>query len=103
MVLTAIASFLFCVYNGPIAAAIDEMGPRSYATALQASFLLATALLGNAPAPLIIGRLSDLARGHVAAPLSLALVGSMAAFILSGLAFLTTARMQRQTRSNDSQ
>lgn len=67
MVLTAIASFLFCVYNGPIAAAIDEMGPRSYATALQASFLLATALLGNAPAPLIIGRLSDLARGHVAA------------------------------------
>ena len=96
LVLTAVASFLFCVYNGPIAAAIDEMGPRSYATTLQASFLLATALVGNAPAPLIIGRVSDLVRGHVAAPLSVALVGSMAAFALSGLAFLVTARMQRR-------
>jgi hypothetical protein len=93
--LTAVASFFFCVYNGPIAAAIDEMGPRSHATTLQAYFLLATALVGNA-APLIIGRVSDLAQGHVAAPLATALVGSMAAFTLSGLAFLATARMQRR-------
>jgi hypothetical protein len=94
--LTAVASFFFCVYNGPIAAAIDEMGPRSHATTLQAYFLLATALVGNAPAPLIIGRVSDLAQGHVAAPLATALVVSMAAFTLSGLAFLATARMQRR-------
>lgn len=94
--LTAVASFFFCVYSGPIAAAIDEMGPRSHATTLQAYFLLSTALLGNAPAPLIIGRVSDLARGHVAAPLAMALVGAMAAFTLSGLAFLATASLQRR-------
>jgi MFS family permease len=97
LILTAVASFLFCVYYGPIAAAIDEMGPRGHATTLQAYFLLSTALLGNAPAPLIIGRVSDLARGHVASPLAIALVGSMVAFTLSGLTFLLTARMQRRS------
>jgi hypothetical protein len=95
--LTAVASFFFCVYYGPIAAAIDEMGPRTHATTLQAYFLLSTALLGNAPAPLIIGRVSDLARGHVASPLAIALLGAMAAFTLSGLTFLVTARMQRRS------
>jgi hypothetical protein len=40
MALTAVAAFLFSVYNGPIAAAVDEMGPRAYATTLQANFLL---------------------------------------------------------------
>jgi hypothetical protein len=72
------------------------MGPRAYATTLQATFLLVATLVGNAPAPLVIGRVSDAARGHVGAPLAMALVAAMVAFAASGAAFVATARMQRR-------
>jgi MFS family permease len=94
--LTAIAAFLFSVYNGPIAAAVDEMGPRAYATTLQANFLLVVTLCGNSPAALVTGRASDLLRGHVAAPLATALVGAMAAFLVSGVLFVVVSRLQRR-------
>jgi MFS family permease len=94
--LTAVAAFLFSVYNGPIAAAVDEMGPRAYATTLQANFLLVVTLGGNAPAALAVGRASDLLRGHVAAPLATALVGAMLAFLVSGVLFVATASLQRR-------
>jgi MFS family permease len=94
LTLTAVAAFLFSVYNGPIAAAVDEMGPRAYATTLQANFLLLVTLLGNTPASLVTGRLSDLFHGAVAAPLASALVIAMLAFLVSGLLFCVTARLQ---------
>jgi MFS transporter, Spinster family, sphingosine-1-phosphate transporter len=94
--LTAVAAFLFSVYNGPIAAAVDEMGPRAYATTLQANFLLVVTLCGNAPAALVTGRASDLLRGHVTAPLATALVSAMLAFFVSGVLFVVTARLQRR-------
>ena len=94
--LTAVAAFLFSVYNGPIAAAVDEMGPRAYATTLQANFLLVVTLCGNAPASLVVGRASDLLQGHVAAPLATALVGAMLAFLVSGALFIATASLQRR-------
>ena len=96
LALTAVAAFLFSVYNGPIAAAVDEMGPRAYATTLQANFLLVVTLCGNAPAALVTGRASDLLRGHVAAPLATALVGAMLAFLASGILFVVVARLQRR-------
>ncbi len=96
LALTAVAAFLFSVYNGPIAAAVDEMGPRAYATTLQANFLLVVTLGGNAPAALAVGRASDLLRGHVAAPLATALVGAMVAFLVSGVLFVVTASLQRR-------
>jgi hypothetical protein len=96
LTLTAVAAFLFSVYNGPIAAAVDEMGPRAYATTLQANFLLVVTLCGNTPAALATGRWSDLLRGHVASPLATALVGAMVAFAASGVLFVVTARLQRQ-------
>jgi MFS family permease len=98
LLLTAVAAFLFSVYNGPIAAAVDEMGPRAYATTLQANFLLAVTLCGNAPASLVTGRASDLLRGHVAAPLATALVGAMSAFFVSGILFVVVARASRLQR-----
>jgi MFS family permease len=94
LALTAVAAFLFSVYNGPIAAAVDEMGPRAYATTLQANFLLLVTLLGNTPASLVTGRLSDLFHGAVAAPLASALVIAMLAFLASGVLFCVTARLQ---------
>ncbi|HVZ73905.1 MAG TPA: MFS transporter [Polyangia bacterium] len=97
LALTAVAAFLFSVYNGPIAAAVDEMGPRAYATTLQANFLLVATLLGNTPAPLATGTFSDAMAGHVGAPLATALIGAMFAFLLSGIAFVTTARLQRHS------
>jgi MFS family permease len=98
LALTAVAAFLFSVYNGPIAAAVDEMGPRAYATTLQANFLLLVTLLGNTPASLVTGRLSDLFRGTVAAPLASALVVAMFAFLASGALFCVTARLQSTKR-----
>jgi MFS family permease len=94
--LTAVAAFLFSVYNGPIAAAVDEMGPRAYATTLQANFLLIVTLCGNSPASLVTGRASDLLRGHVASPLATALVGAMLAFLASGVLFVIVSRLQRR-------
>jgi MFS family permease len=94
LAMTAVAAFLFSVYNGPIAAAVDEMGPRVYATTLQANFLLIVTLVGNSPASLVTGRWSDLLRGHVVSPLATALVGAMVAFALSGLLFVITTRLQ---------
>jgi hypothetical protein len=96
LALTAVAAFLFSVYNGPIAAAVDEMGPRAYATTLQANFLLIVTLCGNSPASLVTGRASDLLRGHAASPLATALVGAMAAFLVSGVLFVAVSRMQRR-------
>jgi MFS transporter, Spinster family, sphingosine-1-phosphate transporter len=93
--LTAVAAFLFSVYNGPIAAAVDEMGPRAYATTLQANFLLVVTLCGNTPAALVIGHASDVLRGHVASPLATALVAAMAAFLISGVLFVVVSRLQR--------
>jgi MFS family permease len=95
LALTAVAAFLFSIYNGPIAAAVDEMGPRALATTLQARFLLFVTLFGNAPAALITGRLSDHARGKFGSPLAVALVAAMAAFLVAGLLFVATARRQR--------
>jgi hypothetical protein len=96
LALTAVAAFLFSVYNGPIAAAVDELGPRAYATTLQARFLLVVTLCGNAPAALVTGRASDLLAGHVAAPLATALVGAMLAFLAAGVFFVATSRLQRR-------
>jgi MFS family permease len=96
LALTAVAAFLFSVYNGPIAAAVDEMGPRAYATTLQANFLLIVTLCGNAPASIVTGRAADLARGHVPAPLAVALVGAMLAFLVSGVLFVAVSRLQRR-------
>jgi MFS family permease len=96
LALTALAAFLFSVYNGPIAAAVDEMGPRAYATTLQANFLLVVTLCGNAPASLVTGRASDLLKGHVSAPLATALVGAMAAFLVAGALFVVVSRVQRR-------
>jgi MFS family permease len=97
LALTALAAFLFSVYNGPIAAAVDEMGPRAYATTLQANFLLLVTLLGNTPASLVTGRLSDLFRGQAATPLASALVAAMLAFLVAGVLFVVTARLARRT------
>jgi predicted MFS family arabinose efflux permease len=96
--LTAIAAFLFSVYNGPIAAAVDELGPRAYATTLQANFLLVVTLCGNSPASLVIGGLSDVMRvgGGAASPLATALIAAMVAFLASGALFVIGARLQRR-------
>ncbi len=95
LALTAVAAFLFSVYNGPIAAAVDDLAPRAYATTLQAHFLLVVTLCGNTPASLAIGRLSDRLQGRVGSPLALALVAAMAAFLMAGGLFVVMSRLHR--------
>ena len=59
MVLTAVAVFFLSVYNGPSAAVVDELGPPQFAATLQAVFMFGIHVLGNAPAPPVIGWLAD--------------------------------------------
>jgi predicted MFS family arabinose efflux permease len=89
MVMTAITVFLLSVYNGPSAAVVDELGPPQFAATLQAVFMFGIHVLGNAPAPPAIGWVAD--RSTVAIALQLA----VAAFGLSGVAFVIVARRQR--------
>jgi MFS transporter, Spinster family, sphingosine-1-phosphate transporter len=91
MVMTAATVFLLSVYNGPSAAVIDELGPPQFAATLQAVSMFTIHVLGNSPAPSIVGWLAD--RSSVA----LALQVAVAAFGLSGVLFLVLARRQRRS------
>ena len=59
MVLTTISVFLLSVYNGPSAAVVDELGPPQFAATLQAVFMFGIHVLGNAPAPPVVGWLAE--------------------------------------------
>jgi MFS family permease len=89
VVLTAFTVFLLSVYNGPSAAVVDELGPPQFAATLQAVFLFGIHVLGNAPAPWVVGWVAD--RSLV----SIALQVAIAAFGLSGIFFMIVARRQR--------
>ncbi len=91
MIVTAAAAFFLSVYNGPSAAVIDELGPPQYAATLQAVSMFTLHVLGNSPAPSVIGRISD----QLHAPISVALQAAIAAFGLSGVLFVLVARRQR--------
>ncbi len=89
MVLTAVTAFLLSVYNGPSAAVVDELGPPQFAATLQAVFMFGIHVLGNAPAPSVIGWIADYTS------VATALLAAIAAFGLSGVAFMIVARRQR--------
>jgi predicted MFS family arabinose efflux permease len=89
MVLTAFTVFLLSVYNGPSAAVVDELGPPQFAATLQAVFLFGIHVLGNAPAPLLIGWVAD------NSTVAMALQAAIAAFGLSGLLFVMVSRRQK--------
>jgi hypothetical protein len=89
MLLTAVAAFLLSVYNGPSAAVVDELGPPQFAATLQAVFLFGIHVLGNAPAPTVVGWLRD------RSSLPVALMSAVVAFAISGVLFCVVARRQR--------
>ncbi|HVV48392.1 MAG TPA: MFS transporter [Polyangia bacterium] len=91
LLLTAGATFLLSVYNGPSAAVIDELGPPQYGATLQAVAMFSLHVFGNSPAPSIIGRISD----QLHCPISFALQAAIVAFGLSGVLFVIVARKQR--------
>ena len=94
MIVTSAAAFLFSVYNGPSAAVVDELGPPQYAATLQAVFLFGIHVLGNAPAPMVVGWLFDRTKS-----VSLALQAAIVAFAISGVLFILVARRQRHAPS----
>lgn len=89
MVFTAIAVFFLSVYNGPSAAVVDELGPPQFAATLQAVFMFGIHVLGNAPAPTVVGWLAD------RSSIPLALQTTVIAFGLSGVLFIIVARRQK--------
>jgi hypothetical protein len=91
--LTAASSFLLSIYNGPSAAVIDELGPPEYAATLQAVAMFSLHVLGNSPAPSVIGRISD--QFHT--PIAVALQAAIVAFGLSGVLFVMVARRQKNS------
>jgi hypothetical protein len=94
--LMVISVFLLSVYNGPSGAVVDELGPPEYAATLQAVFMFGIHVLGNAPAPSVIGFLAD----HSSIPV--ALQTAVLAFGLAGVAFVIVARRQRTGPSHSS-
>jgi MFS transporter, Spinster family, sphingosine-1-phosphate transporter len=103
MVLTCVAVFLLSVYNGPSAAVVDELGPPQYAATLQAVFMFGLHVLGNAPAPSVVGWIAD-KLGPLPSTtglpqqgtISMGLQVGMLAFLLSGVLFVIVARRQRR-------
>jgi MFS transporter, Spinster family, sphingosine-1-phosphate transporter len=93
MLLTAVTTFFLSVYNGPSAAVVDELGPPQFAATLQAVFMFGIHVLGNAPAPAVIGWVAK--STSVATALQLAVL----AFALSGVLFMMVARRQRAERA----
>ncbi len=95
LLMTAAASFLLSVYNGPSAAVIDEMGPPQYGATLQAVSMFCLHVFGNSPAPSVIGGIS--VRFHTS--IATALQAGIIAFGLSGVLFVIVARRQRTSPS----
>jgi MFS transporter, Spinster family, sphingosine-1-phosphate transporter len=93
MVLTAFAVFFLSVYNGPSAAVVDELGPPQFSATLQAVFMFGIHVLGNAPAPALIGLVADRSN------LPLALQLTVIAFGLAGVLFMIVARRQKAVPS----
>jgi MFS family permease len=87
-VLTAATVFMLSVYNGPAAVVVDQLAPARYAATLQAVFLFFSHVLGNAPAPPVIGLIAEHATmGH-------SMLVTTATFLLSGALFVYTSRRQ---------
>jgi len=97
MVLSALTAFFLAVYHGPSAAVVDELGPPQFSATLQAVYLCGIHVLGNAPAPSVVGWLADVAEraGHRSS-VSLALQAAVVAFGLSGVLYVLVARRQRR-------
>lgn len=94
-ILTALTGFLLSVYNGPVAAVVDDLGPRQYAATLQAWFLLGIHLLGNTPQPIVTGWICDQLKTRIPNPVTFALLPAVAAFAACGILFSIVARRQR--------
>jgi len=89
VVLSALTAFFLAVYHGPSAAVVDELGPPQFSATLQAVYLCGIHVLGNAPAPSVVGWIAD--RSSV----SVALQAAVVAFGLSGVLYVMVARRQR--------
>ena len=88
LALVALTILLLTVYNGPAAAVVHEMVPPRLAATAQGTFLFGIHLLGNAPAPAIVGWIAE------GSTLTTALHVPIAAFVVSGLLFVAVARLQ---------
>jgi MFS transporter, Spinster family, sphingosine-1-phosphate transporter len=87
--LVALAILLLSIYNGPAAAVVHEMVPPRLAATAQGVFLFGIHLLGNAPAPAIVGWIAE----H--STVTAALHVPVAAFVVSGMLFVAVARIQK--------
>lgn len=88
LALVALTILLLSVYNGPAAAVVHEMVPPHLAATAQGIFLFGIHLLGNAPAPAVVGWIAE------GSTVTTALHVPVAAFVASGLLFVAVARIQ---------
>jgi predicted MFS family arabinose efflux permease len=92
LALVALTILLLSIYNGPAAAVVHEMVPPRLAATAQGVFLFGIHLLGNAPAPAVVGWIAE--RSTVTTALHV----PVAAFVASGVLFLTVAGIQRRPK-----
>jgi predicted MFS family arabinose efflux permease len=91
LALVAVTILMLSVYNGPAAAVVHEMVPARFAATAQGVFLFWIHLLGNAPAPAVVGWIAE------GSSVTAALHVPVAAFVAAGLLFVTVARLQART------
>ena len=90
LALVAVPILLLSIYNGPAAAFVHEMVPPRLAATAQGIFLFGIHLLGNAPAPAVVGWVAE------GSTVTAALRVPVAAFVASGLLFVVVARIQKR-------
>lgn len=88
LALIALTILLLSVYNGPAAAVVHEMVPPRLAATAQGIFLFGIHLLGNAPAPAVVGWIAE------GSTVTTALHLPVFAFVAAGLLFVVVARIQ---------
>ena len=82
-----IGTFLMSVYHGPVTAVLHEVVPKNMRATAFALYLLVIHILGDTPAPAVIGVISDRSSLRFGLELNAILV------LLSGLAFLVVAML----------
>jgi len=83
----------FCAYLGPITAVIHDVTPKQYRATAYAVYLFVTHTLGDALAPALIGRISDMSN------LKVALAWTTVVLFAGGLTFFPVAWMIKKDKT----
>lgn len=89
-VCTGLSVFLLSAYNGPAAVVVDQLAPPRRAATVQAVYMFAVHVIGDAPAAAVVGFIAGYAT------LAHSLLIAVLAYAISGVLLLAVSRRQRR-------